>query len=100
MRQFDRRHCAQCCGQAPSRLLAERTKGSYRDRTCRRVLDFASLICLQFGKNPRTYEVRENHRFFRWVLEQIVDNVNQYKHGFDVTVSVKRCSNQMTRGRL
>ena len=59
-------------------------------------MDFASLICLQFGKNPRTYEVRENHRFFRWVLEQIVDNVNQYKHGFDVTVSVKRCSNQMT----
>lgn len=34
------------------------------------------------------------------MLEQIVDNVNQYKHGFDVTVSVKRCpaaSSQMTR---
>ena len=34
------------------------------------------------------------------MLEQIVDNVNQYKHGFDVTVSVKRCpaaNSQMTR---
>ena len=42
----------------------------------------------QFGKlkKLRAYEKREIRRFFNWVLEQIVANINKYKDGFQVTV--------------
>ena len=46
-----------------------------------------SLLSLQFGKKPRKYEVRENHRFFNWVIEQLIENINLYKDGFNVLVS-------------
>ena len=42
----------------------------------------------QFGKlkRLRAYEKREIRRFYNWVLEQIVANLNKYKDGFQVTV--------------
>ena len=47
-----------------------------------------SLFSLQFGKHPRKYEVAESHRFFNWVIEQLIETINLYKDGFQVMVSV------------
>ena len=85
--QLGRFYFSHRCRQTSCRVLAQGPSGT---------LSFAYIVDTpldadyfsQFGKlkRLRAYEKREIRRFYNWVLEQIVANLNKYKDGFQVTV--------------